>query len=156
MFKYRLNIRKLAFSLLLFPLRSNTVKALVQVLCVAFYGVKARFTTYKAECDTAMSFNSQVVYIEAALNYYLSEYLSSRITVTDTSVFSTPILVLPREDEKPQVTTFYIKARAYWGFRPFTVTVPADLQGNVNIINRINALTTKYKFLGTKYIIVYE
>lgn len=156
MSKYTLNINKLAFSLLLFPLRSNTVKAFIQVLCTAFYGVKARFTGYKADCDKALSFNSQVVYVEAALNYYLSEYLSSRITVTDNAAVTKPISVYPREEQKPVITTFYVKPRANWGFRPFTVTVPSDLQGNINIINRVNAIVQRYKFLGTKYIIVYE
>lgn len=156
MSKYDLTIKKLAFSLLMFPLRSNTLKALIQVLCAAFYGVKARFTGYKADCDMALSFNSQVVYIEAALNYYLAEYLSARITVADNATVAEPIIVQARAEQKPVITTFFIKARAYWGFRPFVVTVPADLQGNVNIINRIHAIVQKYKFLGTKYIITYE
>ena len=127
MAKYDLNIKKLAFSLLMFPLRSNTVKALIQVLCVAFYGVKARFNSYKNTCDTALSFNSQVVYIEAALNHYLAEHLSSRITVTDDVATAEPIVVQQRR-AKPVVTMFLIKARAYWGLGPFVVSVPIALE----------------------------
>ncbi len=156
MAKYDLNIKKLAFSLLMFPLRSNTVKALIQVLCVAFYGVKARFNSYKNTCDTALSFNSQVVYIEAALNHYLAEHLSSRITVTDDVATAEPIVVRVREEQKPVVTMFLIKARAYWGFRPFVVSVPIALEDNVDVMNRIHAIVQRYKFLGVKYVIKFK
>lgn len=156
MSKYDLHIRKWAVSLLVFSLRSKTVMALVQVLCVGFYGVKSRFDTYRKECETKLSFNAQVFSIERALNYYLNEYLTERILVTDDVAVSAPLLVYPRESNKPAVTRFFVKARAYWDFRPFTVVLPADLEGNTDVVNRVVALVDRYKFLGTKYIIKYE
>ena len=133
MSKYDLTIKKLAFSLLMFPLRSNTLKALIQVLCAAFYGVKARFTTYKADCDMALGFNSQVVYIEAALNYYLAEYLCSHHCCRQCLQWQNLSSFKPGLSKNRLSPLFLSKQGHIGAFRPFVVTVPADLQGNVNI-----------------------
>ena len=156
MSKYDLNINKLAFSLLPFPLRSETVKVFTQAFVSAFYGVKCRFDTYRRECDIALSFTSQVFSIEDALNYYLADYLSAPAKVTDDNENIEPVLSYPELEQKPIITDFLVYPEARWGYYPFTVTVPADLQTNTEILNRIKAIVDRYKMLGTKYIIEYE
>lgn len=156
MSKYDLNIKKLALSLLPFSLRSETVKALIQAFIFPFFGIKCRFDTYRRETDKALSFTCQVFSIEAALNYYLSDYLSTPATVNDDNENIEAVLVYPELEEKPVITDFVVYPEALWGYYPFTVTLPADLQGNIEIINRVKAIVNKYKMLGTKYIIEYE
>ena len=156
MSKYDFNINKLAFSLLSFPLRSETVKAFIQAFVSIYYGIKCRFETYRRKCDVALSFTSQVFSIEAALNYYLADYLSAPAKVSDDNENIEPVIAYPELEEKPIITDFLVFPEARWGYYPFVVTVPSDLQGNTEMLNRVKAIVNKYKMLGTKYIIEYE
>lgn len=156
---YDVNFRKFAGGWLPGALR-GAVLEWVMVLIQPFRSLHARFMAYREEKLVALRYDATTVRMEAMLNYYLRDELAvfapnERIIVEDGTAVQ-PCVVYPEAEHLPvMVGMVTITSCSVWGAVPFVVKIPAALEGNRDVWNRVDRLVRRYKLLGTKHMIEY-
>jgi len=156
---YDVNFKKFVGGWLPGVLRGSVLEW-VSVLIQPFQSLHARFMAYRKEKLRALEYNATTVRMEAMLNYYLHDELAvnangARILVRDGNAVM-PLLVYPMEEHLPVVVGMQpIYPSALWGAVPFVVKIPAVLEGDQDVWNRVDRLVRRYKLLGTKHTIEY-
>lgn len=156
---YDVNFRKFAGGLLPGVLR-GTVLYWVLVLIQPFKSLHHRFMQYREDKLRALRYDATTVRLEAMLNDYLHNELAvlangGRILVEDGAAVQ-QCMVYPEAEHLPvMVGTVNITDSSLWGAVPFVVKIPAALQGNQDVWNRVDRLVRRYKLLGTKHTIEY-
>lgn len=138
----------------------GTVLAWAEVLCRPFRGLHHRFMQYREEKLWALLYNAQTVRLEAMLNDYfrdeLAEYAPERRILVEDGTAVPSLLVYPEAEHLPvMVGMVMVTSSALWGAVPFLVRIPAELEGNQDILDRTERLVGRYKLLGTKHTIEY-
>ena len=132
----------------------------VLVLIQPFQSLHARFMVFRKEKLRALAYDATMVRMEAMLNDYLHDELAmnaggARILVRDGDAVL-PLLVYPMNEHLPvMVGMQLIYSSALWGAVPFVVKIPAALEGDRDVWNRVDRLVQRYKLLGTKHTIEY-
>lgn len=156
---YDVNFRKFAGGLLPGVLR-GTVLDWVLVLIQPFKSLHHRFMQYHEDKLRALRYDATTVRLEAMLNDYLHNELAvlangGRILVEDGAAVQ-QCIVYPEAEHLPvMVGMQIIHSYTAWGAVPFVVKIPAALQGNQDVWNRVDRLVRRYKLLGTKHTIEY-
>ena len=156
---YDVNFRRFAGGWLPGALR-GAVLEWVMVLIQPFRSLHARFMAYREEKLLALRYDTTTVRLEAMLNYYLRDELAvlangGRILVEDGAAVQ-QCIVYPEAEYLPvMVGMQMIHSCTAWGATPFVVKIPAALQGNRDVKNRVDRLVRRYKLLGTKHTIEY-
>ncbi len=138
----------------------GTVRVLALVLTQPFRSLHHRFTQYRREKLRALRYDATAVRLEAMLNDYLHDELAAlaggrRILVEDGAAVR-PCLVYPEAERQPvMVGMQMIHSCTAWGAVPFVVKIPAALDGNKDVRNRVDRLVQRYKLLGTRHTIEY-
>lgn len=138
----------------------GTVREWALVLIQPFRSLHHRFMQYREEKLRALQYNATTVRLEAMLNDYLHDELAAlaggrRILVEDGAALR-PCLVYPEEERQPvMVGMQMIHSCTAWGAVPFVVKIPAALEGDNDVKNRVDRLVQRYKLLGTKHTIEY-
>jgi hypothetical protein len=149
--KYDLDFVKFIKHLLPVTLRGNLVE-LIYVLLKPIRDIYFRFLTQKEDTENKLSYNAQYPNLQRLLNDKIDPILR-RIEVRDSGENIDALLIYPNEELKPiHLGQVLIYPSKMWGYNPFTVLVPQELD---NRENRIKRLLDIYKFSGTKYKIVY-
>ena len=154
-----MNFRRFAGGWLPGALR-GAVLEWVMVLIQPFRSLHARFMAYREEKLLALRYDTTTVRLEAMLNYYLRDELAvlangGRILVEDGAAVQ-QCIVYPEAEYLPvMVGMQMIHSCTAWGATPFVVKIPAALQGNRDVKNRVDRLVRRYKLLGTKHTIEY-
>lgn len=156
---YDVNFGKLAGGWLPGALR-GTVREWALVLTHPFRSLHHRFMQYREEKLWALQYDATTVRLEAMLNDYLHDELAvlangGRILVEDGAAVQ-QCIVYPEAEHLPvMVGMQIIHSYAAWGAVPFVVKIPAALQGNQDVWNRVDRLVRRYKLLGTRHTIEY-
>jgi hypothetical protein len=149
--KYDVNFSKLIRDSLIVALRGNLVE-FTYVLIKPIRDIYFRFLEAKQGSENKLSYNAQYPNLQRLLNDKI-DAISRRIKVRDSGESIDELLIFPNEELKPihlgQVPIF---PSSRWGYKPFTVLVPKELE---NFENRIKRLLDNYKFSGTNYEIEY-
>lgn len=159
MSEYDVNFRRFAGGWLPNALR-GAVREWAMVLAQPFRSLHARFTAFREEKLRALQYDATTVRMEAMLNNYLHDELAAnaqrkRIIVEDGQAVQ-PCMVYPEAEHQPVwVGMVTITSCAAWGAVPFVVKIPAELQGNQDVWDRVDRLVRRYKLLGTKHTIEY-
>ena len=159
MSEYDADIRKFASGWLPGTLR-GTVREWALVLIQPFRSLHHRFMQYREEKLRALQYDATTVRLEAMLNDYLHDELAvlangGRILVEDGAAVQ-QCIVYPEAERLPvMVGMQMIHSCTAWGAVPFVVKIPAALQGNRDVWNRVDRLVRRYKLLGTKHTIEY-
>lgn len=138
----------------------GTVRAWTEVLCRPFKALHHRFMQYREEKLWALQYNAQTVRLEAMLNEYFRDILAvnapgKRILVEDGTAVP-ELLVYPEAEHLPvMVGMVMVTSSALWGAVPFLVRIPAELEGDREVLDRTERLVGRYKLLGTKHTIEY-
>ena len=138
----------------------GTVREWALVLIQPFRSLHHRFMQYREEKMRALQYDATTVRLEAMLNDYLHDELAvlangGRILVEDGAAVL-PCLIYPEAEHLPvMVGMQIIHSHTAWGATPFVVKIPAALQGNRDVWNRVDRLVRRYKLLGTKHTIEY-
>lgn len=138
----------------------GTVREWALVLIQPFRSLHHRFTQYREEKLLALQYDATTVRLEAMLNDYLHDELAvlangGRILVEDGAAVL-PCLIYPEAEHLPvMVGMQIIHSYTAWGAVPFVVKIPAALQGNQDVWNRVDRLVRRYKLLGTRHTIEY-
>lgn len=138
----------------------GTVREWALVLIQPFKSLHHRFTHYRKEKLRALRYDATTVRLEAMLNYYLHDELAvlvdgRRILVEDGAAVQ-QCVVYPEAEHLPVMVGMQtIHSCTAWGAVPFVVKIPAALEGNNDVKNRVDGLVRRYKLLGTKHVIVY-
>lgn len=138
----------------------GTVREWALVLIQPFKSLHHRFTQYRKEKLRALQYDATAVRLEAMLNDYLHDELAvlannGRILVEDGAAVQ-QCIVYPEHEHLPvMVGMQIIHSHTAWGAVPFVVKIPAALQGNQDVWNRVDRLVQRYKLLGTRHDIVY-
>ena len=154
-----MDIRKFAGGWLPGALR-GTVREWALVLIQPFRSLHHRFMQYREEKLRALQYDATTVRLEAMLNDYLHDDLAvlangGRILVEDGAAVQ-QCIVYPEQEPLPvMVGMQMIHSCTAWGAVPFVVKIPAALQGNRDVWNRVDRLVRRYKLLGTKHTIEY-
>lgn len=157
--EYDVDMKKFAGGWLPGALR-GAVLEWVLVLIQPFRSLHARFMAFRKEKLRALAYDATMVRMEAMLNDYLHDELAvnangARILVRDGNAVN-PMLVYPMEEHLPvMVGMQLIYPSALWGAVPFVVKIPAALEGDRDVWNRVDRLVKRYKLLGTKHTIEY-
>lgn len=156
---YDVNFGKFAGGWLPGPLR-GTVREWALVLIQPFGSLHHRFTQYRKEKLRALQYDATTVRLEAMLNDYLHDELAvlangGRILVEDGAAVQ-QCVVYPEAEHLPvMVGMQMIYPSSAWGAVPFVVKIPAALDGNKDVRNRVDRLVQRYKLLGTRHTIEY-
>ena len=146
---YDVNFRKFAGGLLPGVLR-GTVLDWVLVLIQPFKSLHHRFMQYREDKLRALRYDATTVRLEAMLN----DYLHNELVEDGAAVL--PCVVYSELEHLPvMVGMQIIHSYTAWGAVPFVVKIPAVLQGNQDVWNRVDRLVRRYKLLGTKHTIEY-
>ena len=138
----------------------GAVREWALVLIQPFKNLHHRFTQYREEKMRALQYDATTVRLEAMLNDYLHDELAvlangRRILVED-GAGVLPCLIYPEAEHLPvMVGMQIIHSYTAWGAAPFVVKIPAALQGNQDVKNRVDRLVRRYKLLGTRHTIEY-
>lgn len=156
---YDVNFVKFASGWLPGPLR-GTVREWALVLIQPFRSLHLRFTQYRKEKLRALQYDATTVRLEAMLNDYLHDELAvlangGRILVEDGAAVLPCVVYSELEHLPVMVGMQIIHSYTAWGAVPFVVKIPAVLQGNQNVWNRVDRLVRRYKLLGTRHTIEY-
>ena len=138
----------------------GTVRVLALVLTQPFRSLHHRFTQYRREKLRALRYDATTVRLEAMLNYYLHDELAvlangGRILVEDGAAVLPCVVYSYLERLPVMVGMQMIHSCTAWGAMPFVVKIPAALQGNQDVKNRVDRLVRRYKLLGTRHTIEY-
>ena len=156
---YDVNFGKFAGGWLPGALR-GTVREWALVLIQPFKSLRHRFTQFRKEKLRALQYDATTVRLEAMLNDYLHDDLAvlangGRILVEDGAAVL-PCVVYSYFERLPvMVGMQIIHSHTAWGAVPFVVKIPAALQGNQDVKNRVDRLVRRYKLLGTRHTIEY-
>ena len=159
MSEYDVDMKKFAGGWLPGALR-GTVREWALVLIQPFRSLHHRFMQYREEKLRALQYDATTVRLEAMLNYYLHDELAElanggRILVEDGAAVQ-QCIVYPEHEHLPvMVGMQIIHSCTAWGAAPFVVKIPAALQGNQDVKNRVDRLVRRYKLLGTRHTIEY-
>lgn len=154
-----MDIRKFAGGWLPGALR-GTVREWALVLIQPFRSLHHRFMQYREDKLRALQYDATTVRLEAMLNDYLYDELAvlangGRILVEDGAAVQ-QCIVYPEQERLPvMVGMQMIHSCTAWGAAPFVVKIPAALQGNQDVKNRVDRLVRRYKLLGTRHTIEY-
>ncbi len=156
---YDVNFRRFAGGWLPGALR-GAVLEWVMVLIQPFRSLHARFLDYRREKLIALQYNATVVRMEAMLNYYLHDELAAyanngRIIVEDGASIQPLLVYLEAEHLPVMVGMQMVYPYAMCGAASFVVKIPAALQGDQDVWNRVDRLVQRYKLLGTQHTIEY-
>lgn len=138
----------------------GTVREWALVLIQPFRSLHHRFTQYREEKLRALQYDATTVRLEAMLNDYLHDELAvlangGRILVEDGAAVL-PCVVYSELEHLPVMAGMQIiHSYTAWGAVPFVVKIPAVLQGNQDVWNRVDRLVRRYKLLGTRHTIGY-
>ena len=156
---YDVNFGKFAGGWLPGALR-GTVREWALVLIHPFRSLHHRFTQFREEKLRALRYDATAVRLEAMLNDYLHDVLAAladgrRILVEDGAAVQ-QCVVYPEAEHLPvMVGMQMIYPSSAWGAVPFVVKIPAALDGNKDVRNRVDRLVQRYKLLGTRHTIEY-
>ena len=159
MSEYNVNFGKFVGGWLPGALR-GTVREWALVLIQPFKSLHHRFMQYRKEKLRALRYDATTVRLEAMLNDYLHDELAvlangRRILVEDGAAVQ-QCVVYPEAEHLPvMVGMQMIYPASTWGAVPFVVKIPAELEGNKDVRNRVDRLVRRYKLLGTRHVIVY-
>lgn len=151
---YKIDIFKFAFLLLPPPLRKKKMFAFLKVLTLPISYLHDELMKYRDLCDSRLSVNGQVIYIEKALNdYFLLQNKDIYITdynveeITDTYLYDEgdPPTYLYDEDS---VNVTYLSDGEVNDILRFIVNVPSYLD---NKIEEIKAIVEYNKPAGRLY-----
>ncbi len=156
---YDVNFVEFASGWLPGPLR-GTVREWALVLIQPFRSLHHRFTQYRKEKLRALQYDATTVRLEAMLNDYLHDELAvlangGRILVEDGAAVLPCVVYSELEHLPVMVGMQIIHSYTAWGAVPFVVKIPAVLQGNQDVWNRVDRLVRRYKLLGTRHTIEY-
>ncbi len=156
---YDVNFVKFASGWLPGPLR-GTVREWALVLIQPFRSLHHRFTQYRKEKLRALQYDATTVRLEAMLNDYLHDELAvlangGRILVEDGAAVLPCVVYSELEHLPVMVGMQIIHSYTAWGAVPFVVKIPAVLQGNQDVWNRVDRLVRRYKLLGMRHTIEY-
>ena len=138
----------------------GTVREWALALTQPFRSLHHRFMQYREDKLRALQYDATTVRLEAMLNDYLHDELAAlagggRILVEDGAAVQ-QCMVYPESEHLPvTVGMQMIYPAAAWGAVPFVVKIPAALQGNRDVRNRVDRLVQRYKLLGTRHEIEY-
>lgn len=138
----------------------GTVREWALVLIQPFRSLHHRFTQYREEKLRALQYDATTVRLEAMLNDYLHDELAvlangGRILVEDGAAVLPCVVYSYLERLPVMVGMQIIHSHTAWGAVPFVVKIPAALQGNQDVKNRVDRLVRRYKLLGTRHTIEY-
>lgn len=138
----------------------GTVREWALVLIQPFRSLHHRFTQYREEKLRALQYDATTVRLEAMLNDYLHDELAvlangGRILVEDGAAVLPCVVYSELERLPVMVGMQIIHSHTAWGAVPFVVKIPAALQGNQDVKNRVDRLVRRYKLLGTRHTIEY-
>lgn len=140
---YKIDIFKFAFLLLPPPLRKKKIFAFLKVLTLPISYLHDELMKYRDLCDSRLSVNGQVIYIEKALNdYFLLQ--NKDIYITDYNVEEITDTYLYDEGDPPtyfydedSLNVTYLYDENISGFLRFIVNVPSYLEDKVEEIKSI-------------------
>lgn len=138
----------------------GTVREWALVLIQPFRSLHHRFTQYREEKLRALQYDATTVRLEAMLNDYLHDELAvlangGRILVEDGAAVLPCVVYSYLERLPVMVGMQIIHSHTACGAVPFVVKIPAALQGNQDVKNRVDRLVRRYKLLGTRHTIEY-
>ena len=150
--KYDVNFIKLIKDSLIVSLRGNLVE-FTYVLIKPIRAIYFQFLEAKQANENTLSYNAQYPNLQRLLNDKEDPVLR-RIKVYDSGDSIDELLIFPNEELKPiHLGQVLVHPSSRWGYNPFTVIVPNELE---YLKNRIKRILDSYKFAGTKYKIIYE
>ena len=163
MSKYDINIAKLAIQLLPMCLRGNKTKAFVKAFAEPLKYMKESFEAFRATKDYRLTHNSQVCYLQAALNDRFDPLLRG-IEVQDGDGNNEGVIIYKRSEDKP-LTIYEIEEekpvimyqRNFGGSRAvtFKVKVPRRLSLNDGLSEyEVSAVVNEYKLASMRYQII--
>lgn len=138
----------------------GTVREWALVLIQPFRSLHHRFMQYRVEKLRALQYDATTVRLEAMLNDYLHDELAvlangGRILVEDGAAVLPCVVYSYLERLPVMVGMQIIHSHTACGAVPFVVKIPAALQGNQDVKNRVDRLVRRYKLLGTRHTIEY-
>ena len=159
MSEYNVNFGKFVGGWLPGALR-GTVREWALVLIQPFKSLHHRFMQYRKEKLRALQYDATAVRLEAMLNDYLHDELAvlangGRILVEDGAAVLPCVVYSELERLPVMVGMQIIHSYTAWGTVPFVVKIPAVLQGNQDVWNRVDRLVRRYKLLGMRHTIEY-
>lgn len=163
MSKYDINIAKLAIQLLPMCLRGNKMKAFVKAITEPLKYMKEYFEAFRKSKDYRLTHNSQVCYLQAALNDRFDPLLRG-IEILDGDDHNEgvilhkrsenePLVIDERQEEKPVI----MYQRNFGGSRAITfkVKVPRRLSLNNRLSEyEVSAVVNEYKLASMRYEII--
>ena len=150
--KYHINFRRFVAFLLPIILRTESIIEYIFTLLEPIRRLHFQFSTHIDDTNISLSYNSQYPNLQRLLNDRF-DFADRRIEVRDSGDSIPDLVVRPNEELKPLVLGQLIIRPSYmWGYRPFTVIVPAVILTNIE--NQIRRILDEYKFAGSKYIII--
>lgn len=157
MSRYNLNIRTFIKGLLPYSLRNENGGACTEdvlyVLTEPLQGLVQRFTHYRSDILSDLSYNSQYPNLQRLLNDRYDNQ-SRRIRVYDHAQID-ELIVYPDAEIRPLALPIRVYPPNAYIYRGFIVIVPASFQGN-DIVNKIIKTVNTYKFVGIYYELIYE
>ena len=157
--RYRVDFERLVMLLLPSLLRRPRQLAWLSLLTMPVRNLYRRFITYEATVRRELSYNSQVLLFEAALNDRFDPAVR-RIYITGTDVQLQPLYVNFIIEEQPNPVLYFQSEHqppAYlyrWieftGVADFIVTCPAVLNRRTD---QLNALIRRLKLANKKYLL---
>ena len=161
MSKYNVNIAKLAIQLLPMCLRGNRMKAFVKAFVEPLKYMKDSFEDYRATKDYRLTHNSQVCYLQAALNDRFDPLLrgikildgdgNNEGIILHRRSEDQPLTIYERQEEKPVV----MYQRNFGGSRAvtFKVQVPHRMSNRLSEYE-LSAVVNEYKLASMRYEII--
>lgn len=163
MSKYDINIAKLAIQLLPMCLRGNRMKAFVKAIAEPLRYMKEYFEAFRKSKDYRLTHNSQVCYLQAALNDRFDPLLrgveildgdgSNEGVILHKRSENNPLNIYERQEEKPVI----MYQRNFGGSRSITfqVKVPRRLSLNDRLSEyEVSAVVNEYKLASMRYKII--
>jgi hypothetical protein len=153
--KYSLHFTRLIQILLPISLRGKEpLTAWLQVLIYPLRRVYNAFTASRQRHAEELGYNSQYPNLQRLLNDQFDCQIR-RIQVVDNAQSIPWRLIYPDAEHHPlMMGTVVIYPAASYGYQPFTVIVPLAVDFEIDNQKRMETLLNRYKFAGTKYIIV--
>ena len=162
--EYDINFRKFAIGLLPQALRGIVTRTFIEVLAHPFQELHTVFSLYRAEKMWYMGYNWTADSMQAMLNDYFHESLSSGgfdpypdnpanapIQVVD-GVEGNEVLVYPAASHLPVKLNPVVRLTLgiTWGARPFIVRIPSAMDGHLDMV-KLHRLVHIFKLYGIGY-----
>lgn len=163
MSKYDINIAKLAIQLLPMCLRGDKMKAFVKAFAEPLRYMREYFEAFRKSKDYRLTHNSQVCYLQAALNDRFDPLLrgieildgdgNNEGVILHKRSENNPLNIYERQEEKPVI----MYQRNFGGSRAITfqVKVPRRLSLNDRLNEYdVSAVVNEYKLASMRYKII--